>query len=283
MLVVLLVVIFGAAAFGFMQFQKMREQNNIANNPSQSQEQQVDLNQNMNANASSDTVAEDFFKEAGADTQNMVSVDFNSGGETNVSTGEENSPVATVSDAPSNNSSGDLFGDNASQPFSKKEQNSTENQNSGQIVISYNNISRLNPFKPFEIALEKQKLEMEQETQALAEIPFEVIEPPTSSVPDENITSLLDTQISGILYDDVSPSAIVNINGQDQFVKVGDVVSGYKIDGITRNKVQISYMNNSYVASVGELFTRGALESQPAVDNLENKFAGRYKNKDNNN
>ena len=81
-----------------------------------------------------------------------------------------------------------------------------------------------------------------------------------------------------ILYDEENPSAIVNLNGMDHFVKAGDVVSGYTIDSITKDKVQVSYKNNSYVASVGELFTRGSLDKQRAVVNLENKFAGRYKN-----
>ena len=107
---------------------------------------------------------------------------------------------------------------------------------------------------------------------------FEVIEPPIQSVPDENLTRLLQTQISGILYDEENPSAIVNLNGLDHFVKAGDVVSGYTIDSITRDKVQVSYKDNSYVASVGELFTRGSLDKQRAVVNLEQKFAGRYKN-----
>ena len=97
-------------------------------------------------------------------------------------------------------------------------------------------------------------------------------------VSDENLTRLLQTQISGILYDEVSPSAIVNLNGVDQFVKIGDTVAGYTIESITKDKVQITYKNNTYVASVGELFTRGVLEKKRAVADLENKFAGRYRN-----
>ena len=62
-------------------------------------------------------------------------------------------------------------------------------------------------------------------------------------------------------------------------VKIGDNVGGYVIEGITQNQVQITYKNNTYVASVGELFTRGSLESNQAVVNLENKFAGRNRNK----
>ena len=70
------------------------------------------------------------------------------------------------------------------------------------------------------------------------------------------------------------------ISKPSEVVKIGDEISGYKIKNITRRKVEISYKNNTYVASVGELFVPGRLEAQSAVDNLNDKFAGRYKNKD---
>ena len=92
------------------------------------------------------------------------------------------------------------------------------------------------------------------------------------------MTKLLQTQISGILFDNESPSAVINLGGVDYFVKAGDTISVYTVNDISKNQVQITYKNNSYVASVGELFVRGKLESQPAIVNIENKFAGRYKN-----
>ncbi len=281
-IIILLAVIGVIAFFGFTQYQKMNSNNsdnassNIANN-----EQVVN---EENATGSSEEVAENFFKEAGGDNENMMSVNFNNEGNTNVtsenSENSEGGSVATVSEANTGEgaSQNDLFGEqnNTQQTNVKNEQ--TENKN--QIVVSYNGSSRLNPFKPFEIAFEQKKMEeAKEEAETLANIPFEIIEPPTTSVPDEHITSLLGTQISGILYDDESPSAIVNINGQDQFVKVGDTISGYKIQSISKDKVQIAYGNNSYVASVGELFTKGKLEESASVDNLQNKFAGRYKKK----
>ena len=147
------------------------------------------------------------------------------------------------------------------------------------IIVSYDKVARLNPFKP---PVFEAEAEIAKTYGSLNNTDFEIVEPPSSSVPDENLTKLLQTQVSGILYDEESPSAIVNLNGVDTFVKAGDVMSGYKIQTITRDKVQINYKNNSYVASVGALFVKGMVESRPAVANLEKKFAGRYKEDDTN-
>ncbi len=292
---ILFIVIFVAViAFSFMNSKKNAPANNNYNNQVETAQQQnipysEQTAENNNSDLSTEQVAENFFKEAGGDSQDMMSVNFNNNGETNVETSNgETNAVATVQDVnPQEGQQNDLFGEQNQAPGQNQEQSQASGQNqqqipvpnNNQILVSYNSSSRLNPFKPFEKIIEQKNEQEEEVTENLANIPFEIIEPPTSSVPDENISALLATQISGILYDEDSPSAIVNINGQDQFVKVGDTVSGYKIKKITRNKVEISYENNDYVASVGELFTKGKLDNQSSIDNLEHKFAGRYKKK----
>ena len=218
-------------------------------------------------------LADSFFAEAGGESADMMSVDFNSNGEANVTTGEGvDASVATVSDVAPNEgvSESDLFENTQASPETATE---TQGEENNSIMVTYNKAARINPFKP--PVLEGLQSGAYDE---LNNTDFEIIEPPVQSAPDENLTRLLQTQISGILYDEENPSAIVNLNGLDHFVKAGDVVSGYTIDSITRDKVQVSYKDNSYVASVGELFTRGSLDKQRAVVNLENKFAGRYKN-----
>ncbi len=225
----------------------------------------------VSSNQPSDDLANSFFADAGGVNPDMMSVNFNENGETNVLTGEgENTQVATVTETPQNNdiSETDLFENQDSSI-------STSNADNNSIMVVYNKAARLNPFKP--PVVDKTA---DQAYETINNTQFEIIEPPVTSVPDENLTKLLQTQISGILYDNESPSAIINLNGLDQFVKAGDIISGYKIESITRDKVQISYKNNSYIAAVGELFTRGSLEKQPAVANLEKKFAGRYKNQE---
>ena len=266
LVIIIFLLLLGLAAFIAVPKFMANNAASVADNNSNQNvgfEQQNDNRQEQN----SDDLANSFFDAAGGENSDMMSVNFNDDGAANVTTGEgEEAQTATVTEAPDENIAvgNDLF-------ENQENANESEQENNA-IMVVYNKASRMNPFKPPVIEkTEEEPFELINNTQ------FEIIEPPTASVPDENLTRLLQTQISGILYDDESPSAIVNLNGLDQFVKIGDVVSGYKIEDITRDKVQISYKNNSYVAAVGELFTRGSLEKQAAIVNLENKFAGRYK------
>lgn len=151
--------------------------------------------------------------------------------------------------------------------------NPQEEGTGSSIMVSWNKAGRQNPFKA-PVVLERKYDNYEQ----VGNVQFEIIEPPSRLVPDENLTRLLQTQISGILYDSESPSAIVNLAGKDYFVKMGDKISVYLVKRITETKVEISYKNNTYIASVGELFMPGSLDKQSEVANLKSKFAGRYKN-----
>ena len=279
-LVVLILLAAIIAGVVFFLMPKLKgESSDVSSMPAQQNEQQMSFGSDMNQGGQPQPMEQQntgdmgdmFFNEAGGESTEMMSVDFNEAGQTNVTTSNGNEEiVATVTEQPmtpqENSASGeDLFSQGG-------ELTADPNQGSSEIMVAYNKTARENPFKPPVVEVAKDGV-VDMEGQ------FEIIEPPVSSVADENLTRLLQTQISGILYDEESPSAIVNLNGMDQFVKAGDTISGYTIDYITKDKVQISYQNNSYVASVGELFTRGALEKQPAVADLENKFAGRYRNK----
>lgn len=239
-------------------------------------------NSQMQISNETTSLGDDFFNEASKD---LMTVDFSATGEATVTTGTGNDEiVATVMEAPKEEKQQAIEISNVTKEEEKETSNVADlfpqdseldevlTQGTNEIMVAYNKKARQNPFKPID-SLGKKDVFSEFGGQE-----FEIIEPPTSSVADENLTKLLQTQISGILYDDISPSAIVNLNGIDQFVKIGDTISGYKIESITRDKVEITYNGNTYVASVGELFTRGTLEKQRAVVNLENKFAGRYKN-----
>ena len=271
-LIVILLLFILLGVGGFIVYNKFvagaQQDNSMMSQQNSSPEVQVAQTNEQQTN----DLAESFFNEAGGNSSDMMSVNFNENGDTNVSNGDgTDTSVATVTDASpmENASEGDFFSENNNQ--NTTEGPVSEDQSNDSIMVVYNKAARLNPFKP-------PVVDNSQYASDLNNTEFEIIEPPTASVPDENLTRLLQTQISGILYDEESPSAIVNLNGLDQFVKAGDVVAGYTIDSITKDKVQVSYKNNSYVASVGELFTRGVLEKQRAVVNLENKFAGRYKN-----
>lgn len=246
-LLLVLIILIGVGVFVFMNKQKGEEV--VQEQPAQ----EVVATQTVDSTEMGDY----FFNEANGGSEEMMSVNFDENGSTNVVTqSEQGEVVANVTETPSENAEVNLNG---------------EEENA--IMVSYTRPVRLNPFKPTDVDPSKERGTIANDTG------FEIVEPPVSSVADENLTKLLQTQISGILYDEDSPSAIVNLNGVDQFVKVGDNVGGYLIEGISRNQVQISYNNNTYVASVGELFTKGVLENRQAVVNLENKFAGRNRNK----
>lgn len=235
-----------------------------------------------NDSSSSQSSEDEFFgEEASSD---MVGMNFDDNG---------SATTPDVANSGENNTDfGDDFDSFSNQNETTNAQNSQDENNSdlfsqadfgsdGQgnenndIIISYDKVGRTNPFKPPVTNLRTE--EIEKNYKKLNDTDFEIVEPPIASIPDENLTRLLQTQISGILYDEDSPSAIVNLNGEDTFVRVGDYVSGYRIQAITKDKVQINYKNNSYVAAVGELFVKGSIEGKSAVANLEKKFAGRYK------
>ena len=83
----------------------------------------------------------------------------------------------------------------------------------------------------------------------------------------------METTISGIMYDYKNPSAIINIDGQDQLVRRGDKLAGYIVLDITKDKVVIKSGSNVYRASVGQSISAEELNINQ-VANLKRKFAG---------
>lgn len=296
-LLILVLILLGGLVFLFISSStKKNAETHVADAPVVNAEQSL----NAETSAQDGNFSDDSFFDS--DTTEMVGMNFddNTSNVNTQNTNENQNPAEMGSSAlTDNNSSGvsfenlnttgqtdstnqvsenaadsnDLF-QQSSTPLESKTAHLNENND---IIISYDKESRVNPFKPL---VQEKAREIARSMERLNNTDFEIVEPPVASVPDANLTRLLQTQVSGILYDDESPSAIVNLNGADTFVKVGDTFSGYKIQAITKDKVQIYYKNNSYVASVGTLFVRGLLESRPAVANLEKKFAGRYKEED---
>ncbi len=100
-----------------------------------------------------------------------------------------------------------------------------------------------------------------------------LIEPLESLQADSEAARVMDTIVSGILYDKYSPSAILNIEGNDYLVKKGDVVNNYKVLDIVQESVTVKLGNNVYKAGIGEILTEGTLNHND-VSNLSNKFGG---------
>ena len=259
-LIIIFLLLLGVG--GFFAISKLSKDNNVAiPSGADVNQAQDDLNLSMGSDDDVDFINDGTNSATGND--DMMNISFDESGNTEVGSanGKENA-VATVKDA--------------SQENAAQSANLADDSSNNDIIVSYDKPQK-NPFKPYIVKVESNSDDQAKIIAASLPKPdFEIIEPPAESISDPNLTKLLQTQISGILYDDVSPSAIVNLNGVDTFVKVGDSIYGYTIKSITRNYVQINYQNNTYVASVGELFTKGAID-KPAVANIEKKFAGRYK------
>lgn len=106
---------------------------------------------------------------------------------------------------------------------------------------------------------------------------FELIEPPETANEGSEAGRVMDTSVSGILYDTYSPSAIINIEGLDQLVKKGDIISNYEVIDIDRTTVTVKLGNNTYKAGIGEVLTSNNLHHNK-VSNLDKKFGGKNGN-----
>lgn len=102
---------------------------------------------------------------------------------------------------------------------------------------------------------------------------FSLVEPPEAVDEFSDAARVMDTIVSGILYDKFSPSAILNIEGNDYLVKKGDVVNNYKVLNIVQDSVTVQLGANVYKAGIGEILTEGTLTHND-VSNLDNKFGG---------
>ena len=102
---------------------------------------------------------------------------------------------------------------------------------------------------------------------------YELVEPPEAINENSDAARVMDTIVSGILYDKYSPSAILNIEGNDYLVKKGDVVNNYKVMNIMQDSVTVKLGNNVYKAGIGEILTEGEVTHND-VSNLSKKFGG---------
>ncbi len=71
---------------------------------------------------------------------------------------------------------------------------------------------------------------------------------------DVTTTKLMTISVSGIMYDEIKPSAIITLDNNDYFVQKGDKLDDYKVVDITRSDVKIALGKNIYKANLGEEF-----------------------------
>ena len=134
----------------------------------------------------------------------------------------------------------------------------------GIITIPANTV-KANPFLPY------------RDIEGLSsgsDIPeYDLVPPPTMVDVNSDAARVMDTIVSGILYDKYSPSAIINIEGSDYLVKKGDIVNGYKVLSILKDSVSVQLGSNVYKAGIGEILTEGEINHNE-VSNLNKKFGG---------
>lgn len=133
------------------------------------------------------------------------------------------------------------------------------------VITIPNGIVKANPFVPYRDLTN---------SAVVTDIPaFNLIEPPEVINENSDAARVMDTIVSGILYDKFSPSAILNIEGNDYLVKKGDVVNNYKVVNIAQDSVTVQLGKNVYKAGIGEILTEGTINHNE-VANLNNKFGG---------
>ena len=142
------------------------------------------------------------------------------------------------------------------------------------VTVAIGDIGRKNPFSPIGGVENKQLNQSVKTVEEDYGVNFPVIEPPQLSEEQEKIVKLLNTKVAGILFDPNRPSAIININGIDQLVRKGDVLSGFEMIGIDKNKVVIRCDNNIYRASIGQPLNAEKVVNSVEIANLKSKFYG---------
>ena len=124
------------------------------------------------------------------------------------------------------------------------------------VVLSVESAGRANPFLPtFD----------DFNDNYYAGIPPQSLLPPDKYGNEPDAQDLLKVAVSGILFDDIKPSAIVTISGIDYFVQKGDMVDDYLVMDINRQFVVVKKGTNIYKAGVGERFSQNSEISGAAV------------------
>lgn len=137
--------------------------------------------------------------------------------------------------------------------------------NRGVISIPSGRVNA-NPFLPYR--------DIDGSSSNVQDVPaYNLLEPPEFVNVNSDAARVMDTIVTGILFDKYSPSAILNIEGNDYLVKKGDVVNNYKVLNIAQDSVTVKLGTNTYKAGIGEILTEGDVHYNN-VSNLNKKFGG---------
>ena len=136
------------------------------------------------------------------------------------------------------------------------------------VITIPTGLVKANPFVPY------RNLGNEKSTGLINDVPkFDLVSPPEDLPLNSEASKIMETVVSGILYDKYSPSAILNIEGNDYLVKKGDVIQNYKVVSILQDSVTVQSGKNTYKAGIGEFLTTGEINHNE-ISNLSKKFGG---------
>ena len=121
-------------------------------------------------------------------------------------------------------------------------------------VINIVQTGRSNPFMPIQkyIAVEVPQKVIQYDKSGIPAPPNEY------GVQDDEASELMNISVSGIMYDDKKPSAIITYEDNDYFVQIGDMLDKYRVSDIQRSTVSIALGKNIYTATIGEEFKIGS-------------------------
>lgn len=137
------------------------------------------------------------------------------------------------------------------------------------VIVIPSGIVKANPFLPYRTINDEYSAK-----KLINDVPqYDLISPPEFNEQASEAAKVMETAVSGILFDKYNPSAILKIDGNDYLVKKGDTVHNYKVLNIAQNSVTVQHGKNTYKAGIGELLTEGAVNFND-VSNLNKKFGG---------
>lgn len=145
---------------------------------------------------------------------------------------------------------------------SEKERSAVGNT-SKMVTFTVENVGRANPFLP-----------PSEEFTNMKQYDFDLVAPPETIADEEaDAVKVVATKVSGIMYDEKNPSAILNIEGEDYLVKTGDNINNYRILSISKDIVTVQLGMNVHKARVGEIISDATVNHNNVYD-LHNKFGG---------
>lgn len=138
-------------------------------------------------------------------------------------------------------------------------------------VIKVVPTGRVNPFMP----ISKYATTSIPETNILYDN-LDIPKPPREyPEKDEKTSQLMSIVVSGIMYDEIKPSAIITHDNNDYFVQKGDKIDDFRIIEISKNYVKIALGKNVYKANIGEEFKMTTTFQGNAQFIPENEGGGR--------